>query len=199
MIEANNLMTFSLLLANIVLYLITQSNFTVFDACKHYPFQEKSDKSFYRWILSGFVHANLMHLAFNLFVLYQFGATVEALYKSIFGFIPGGLLFLLTYFLILVFTGLPSYLKHKNNRMYSSVGASGALSGILFIYIVFFPGHILYIMGLIPLPAIFFGALYLIYSWWAAGRFEDSIDHDAHYFGALSGILFGVILKFIIL
>lgn len=198
MIDGNGLMTVSLLLANLVLYFITSSNEQLFDACKHYPYQEKNDKSYYRWILSGFVHANLMHLAFNLFVLYQFGPTVEALFKGLYGFNLGGILFLVTYFLILIFTGIPSFIKHRNNRAYASVGASGVLSGILMIYIVFFPTQLLYFFGLVPLPAALFGAMYIFYSKWAAGRFDDSIDHDAHYYGALVGLIIGLLLRFII-
>ncbi|MBK9108050.1 MAG: rhomboid family intramembrane serine protease [Saprospiraceae bacterium] len=198
MIDGNTLMTFSLILANIALYIMTSSNTHIMDACKHYPFQERQDKSYYRWITSGFLHANLMHLALNLFVLYQFGGTVEAIFKGMFGFAMGGIFYLLTYFTILVLSGLPTYLKFKNNRNYSSVGASGVISGILFIYILYFPLNLLFILGLVPIPAALFGILYLFFSKWASGRYDDMIDHDAHYYGAIAGLVIGCIIKFLL-
>ncbi|MBK8955672.1 MAG: rhomboid family intramembrane serine protease [Saprospiraceae bacterium] len=197
MIDGNTLMTLSLILANVALYFITSANPKIMDACKHYPYLEKQDKSYYRWLLSGFMHANLMHLFLNLFVLYQFGGTVEAIFKGRFGFLTGGVFFLLTYFMILILSGIPTYIKHQNNRRYASVGASGVISGILFIYILYFPTNLLFILGLVPIPAFLFGILYLYFSKWASGRYDDMIDHDAHYYGALAGLLAGITLKFI--
>lgn len=198
MIDGNTLMTLSLILANIAVYVITSGNPYIMDACKHYPYREKQDKSYYRWVTSGFLHANLMHLALNLFVLYQFGGTVETIFKSKFGFAAGGIYYLIAYFSILLLSGLPTFLKHRNNASYSSVGASGVISGILFIYILYFPANLLFVLGLVPIPAFVFGLLYLFFSKWASGRYDDLIDHDAHYYGALMGILIGVIVKFLV-
>ncbi|MBP8724446.1 MAG: rhomboid family intramembrane serine protease [Saprospiraceae bacterium] len=196
MIDGNTSMTLALVLANIAVYVMTSANESIFNASKHYPYLEKRDKSYYRWITSGFLHANLLHLGLNLIVLYQFGGTVETVFKSLFGFFTGGIVFLGCYFVILLMSGLPTFLKFRNNPNYSSVGASGAVSGILFIYTVYFPMNLLYILGLVPIPAILFGGLYLFYSKWASSRSEDHIDHDAHYYGAVAGLLIGAIIRF---
>ncbi|MBK8484137.1 MAG: rhomboid family intramembrane serine protease [Saprospiraceae bacterium] len=110
----------------------------------------------------------------------------------------GGILFIVIYVLILILSCIPTYIKFKNNPQYASIGASGAISGILFIYILYFPFNLLYLFGMIPVPAIVFGFLYLYYSWWASRNTNDHIDHDAHYYGAVMGLLFGVIIKYLL-
>lgn len=198
MINESNLMTISLLLANTVLFFITNSNPTLFDACKHYPYYEKQDRSYYRWISSGFLHANFLHLFLNMFVLYQFGSTIESIYKSQLGFMEGGILFLGVYFLVLLLSAIPTFIKFKNNPHYASVGASGVISGILFIYILYYPLNLLYLFAMVPIPAVLFGFLYLLYSRWAAHSSQDHIDHDAHYYGAVIGLGTGLVIKFLI-
>lgn len=190
-------MTISLLCANAVIFLLCQSNAHLYDQLKHYPFIEKREGTYYRWFTSGFVHANWIHLFMNLFVLYQFGGTVERIYKAQFGFILGGILFLFVYVGILILSGLPTYIKYKNNPGYASIGASGVVSGVLFIYILYFPMNLLYFLGMLPIPAALFGIIYLAYSRWASSNVDDHIDHDAHYYGALFGIIAGLVIRFV--
>ncbi|MBK9728585.1 MAG: rhomboid family intramembrane serine protease [Saprospiraceae bacterium] len=192
------LMTYSLLISISLISIIGFNNTALFDQCKHYPYLENKQKSFYRWFTCGFLHANWLHLFFNAFVLWQFGSVIEKIYKEMYGMMLGGILFIVIYVLILILSCIPTYIKFKNNPQYSSIGASGAISGILFIYILYFPFNLLYLFGMIPVPAIVFGFLYLYYSWWASRNTNDHIDHDAHYYGAVMGLLFGVIIKYLL-
>ena len=198
MIDSSNTMTFALICAKALIFILCQVNRDLYDKLKHFPYVEHKDGSYYRWFTSGFVHANFLHLFMNLFVLYQFGTTVEHIYKMKYGFVAGGLIYLLIYVFILVLSGLPTFLKFRQNYTYSSIGASGAVSGILFIYILYYPFALLYFLGLLPIPALLFGMIYLGYSKWASGNTTDHIDHDAHYYGALFGIAFGLCVKYLL-
>ncbi|MEP7196537.1 MAG: rhomboid family intramembrane serine protease [Saprospiraceae bacterium] len=164
------------------------NNYTIVERFRHYPYEENRSKSFYRWITCGFVHGSYIHLIMNAFVLWQFGFIVEKLYVSMYGFAMGSTIYTIDYLLILILSCAPSYYKYRNNSSYASIGASGAISGILFIYIYYFPTNILLLYGILPLPALVMGILYLIYSWWAAKNTNDGIDHSAHYYGAVIGL-----------
>ncbi|MBL7820386.1 MAG: rhomboid family intramembrane serine protease [Saprospiraceae bacterium] len=190
------LMTYGLMLSILIISMIGFSKSHLILEYSHYPYREKRQGQFYRWLSCGFFHANWLHLALNLFVLYQFGSTIEFIYKSQFGFYFGGLLFLSVYLIILVIGCIPTYFHYSNNVNYSSIGASGAISGILFIYVLYYPFQLLYIFGMVPIPAILFAPLYLIYSWWASKNPNDHIDHFAHFYGSVIGLLLGLIIKY---
>lgn len=167
----------------------------LFDKLKHYPVAEKKYKEYYRWLTSGFLHGDIMHLAINMFVLYSFGTQVENEFIFQFGRMGGSILFIGTYLLVIIMADITSYYKHINNPTYSSIGASGGVSGILFIFILMRPWSMLGLYGIIPVPAIIFGVLYLWYESWADKNKQDNIGHDAHFFGAIAGILIAVISR----
>ncbi|MBK9734608.1 MAG: rhomboid family intramembrane serine protease [Saprospiraceae bacterium] len=167
----------------------------LFDKLKHYPVAEKKYKEYYRWLTSGFLHGDIMHLAINMFVLYSFGTQVENEFIFQFGRMGGSILFIGTYLLVIIMADITSYYKHINNPTYSSIGASGGVSGILFIFILMRPWSMLGLYGIIPVPAIIFGILYLWYESWADKNKQDNIGHDAHFFGAIAGILIAVISR----
>lgn len=166
----------------------------IFDQLKHYPIAEKTNKEFYRFLSSGFLHGSWMHLIFNMYVLYEFGETVENIFVEIFGSF-GRIGYLLMYLAAIVFADIPSYLKHQNNPAFASIGASGAVSAVLFIFIMFYPWAELKFVffPFFPFPAIALGIGYLIYSSWASKRGRDNIDHSAHFAGAIFGIAFIVL------
>jgi membrane associated rhomboid family serine protease len=178
--EQMPLMTISLILSISLISFAAFNNAQLFDKLKHYPFLEKLQKSYYRWFTNGFLHGDWFHLLLNLFVLWQFGSAIELLYKAKFGFLLGGIIFLLTYGLILVLSCIPTYLKHKDNP------------------ILYYPFRLLFLFGLIPLPGIAMAILYLIYSHWASKNSQDNIDHDAHYYGAIIGLSLGILIKYLL-
>jgi membrane associated rhomboid family serine protease len=132
---------------------------------------------------SGFVHADVGHLLFNMVTFFFFAFSLE---RRI-----GSWKFTLLYATGLVLSHSCSYFKHRNNQHYASLGASGAISAVLFAYIVYYPDATLMILPIpIPIPAVLFAVGYVAYSWWAAQQARGRINHDAHFCGALSGLAF---------
>ncbi|HHH49571.1 MAG TPA: rhomboid family intramembrane serine protease [Saprospiraceae bacterium] len=170
-------------------------NRNMFNQLKHFPYSEARNKEYHRFLSSGFVHGSIMHLAINMYVLYIFGTYVENTFLALFGETMGRVNFVILYLLTIIFADIPTFIKHKNNPNFASVGASGAVSGILFIFILLNPWATLLLMLVIPCPAIIAGIGYLIYSSWASKNTNDMIDHDAHFFGAVFGLLFVLVLK----
>lgn len=150
-------------------------------------------KEYYRFISSGFVHADQAHLIFNMISLYFMGRGIEDFLVSYFGGM--GIIYYLALYLIgIVVSDIPSFLKNKNNTAYTSLGASGGVSAIVFAYVLLAPTENFYLYFAIPIPAFIFGALYLLYSYYESKRGRDNINHDAHLYGALFGILFMALL-----
>ena len=145
---------------------------------------------FDRFITYGFVHGDFIHLLFNMITLYFFGSALESFYRN-FAFDMG---FALFYLGGLIFSILPSYLKSKNNTQWYTLGASGAVSAILFAFILFAPWQIIWVF-IIPVPAIVFAVLYVAYSIWADKKGNTGINHSAHLWGATYGLIMTIILE----
>ncbi|RYZ20080.1 MAG: rhomboid family intramembrane serine protease, partial [Chitinophagaceae bacterium] len=126
-----------------------------------WPFAIKREKQYYRMITSGFLHADYMHLFFNMFTLFFFGRNIEMIF-SIYG-LGGKLSYLLLYFTSLVASDLPTYLKEKDNYHYRALGASGAVSAIVFSAIVFDPWSAIYLFGAIKISALVYAVLFIWY------------------------------------
>ena len=161
----------------------------------HYPLRESRDRQYYRMFTAAFVHADFFHLFVNMFVLYGFGEYLESQFTIFYGSILGPFFYLLFYIVIAGLANIPTFIKHRENYHYRSIGASGATSGIVFAYILFEPTSMLGLYAIIPVPAIIFGILYLFYSSYASRKGADNIDHDAHFYGAMTGFLLMLILK----
>jgi membrane associated rhomboid family serine protease len=159
------------------------------------PYAVKHQKKWWQLFTHGFVHADYGHLAMNMFTLYFLGTAVEAMMK--FHFAEKGLFF---YFLMyaggLIFASLPSLIKHKDNPSYHAVGASGAVSSVVFAFILFRPVDMLLIYGIVPIPGIVLGILYVAFETYAAKNRQTNIAHDAHLAGAAFGIVFLILLDF---
>ena len=160
------------------------------------PFQYKSNKRWWIVLTHGFIHADFLHLFFNMYVLYIFGPSLEY-YFTISSEI--GWIYYATFYLLgIIFSTIPSLFKHINNPNYRSLGASGAVSSIVFAYIIIFP---LRELGLILIPGLFlpgfiFGILYLIAEHYLSKKQYSNIAHDAHISGSLFGILFIIFYDF---
>lgn len=139
-------------------------------------------------VLSGFMHADLMHLIFNMMTFYFFGFLLE---RAI-----GSTQFLLLYFAGLLVSHVGTYIKQKNNPEYACLGASGAISAVLFAAIVFYPDQSLFIIPIpVPIPAPLFGIGYLAYTWYAARNPHGRINHDAHLGGAITGLVYVALIE----
>ncbi len=147
-------------------------------------------KQFYRFITYGFIHADTTHLLFNMFTLYFFGTAMENIYRPFLG----GFGFVAFYLLALIISIFPSYLRHINNENYASLGASGAVSAVLFAYISVAPWQMLYLFAAVPIPAILFAVAYVAYSMYAQKKAQDNVNHGAHLWGAAFGVIATIIL-----
>lgn len=151
-----------------------------------HPYSVSKGKNVYTLITSGLIHADWMHLFFNMFTFYAFAFTLEQM--------MGSWQFGLMYFLALILSDLPTVFRHKNDFHYNSLGASGAISGVLFSFILFNPMAGIGILFLpFSIPAVIFGGIYLAYCAYASKNSRDNINHDAHFFGALTGLIFTII------
>ncbi len=158
------------------------------------PFRVQKYNEQYRFITHGLVHADWMHLLFNMFALYFFGPVVQ--YYMQFNFGDKGILyFILMYVGALAVASLPTFAKQKNNAHYHSVGASGAISAVVFSSIIFNPMNKICLYGVLCFPGILWGIIYLVYSYYQGKKNEGFINHDAHFAGAVFGILFTIATK----
>ncbi len=158
------------------------------------PFTINTKKESFRFITSGLLHGSWVHLIINMLVLYSFGQAVEYYFSELFGS-KAPFYFLLLYVGALITSDIPTFNKHKNNVLYKGLGASGAVSAIVFSSILFNPLAKIYIWGIIGVPGIVLGIIYLVYSVRMSKQSADNINHDAHFYGAVFGFLFTLILK----
>jgi len=163
------------------------------------PYQVFHRKEWWRLLTHGFLHADWVHLIVNMIVLYSFGRNVEAWISrlKIEDYLNSPLItYLLLYLGGIIISTLPTLIKHRNNYNYNSVGASGAVSAIVFTSIFFSPLDKIYFFGVIPVPGIIFAIIYLVYSSYMSRRGKDNINHDAHFAGAIYGFIFPVFIDF---
>ena len=155
----------------------------------------KHNKQPWRFFTYGLVHAGWAHLAINMFVLWSFGRIVFDIYGYLFGSL-GILYFLLLYIGGIMFSVLFDYGRHKNDAWYNAVGASGAVSAVVFASIILYPAGGVYLFFIpIEIPSPIFGILYLIYSASMARKGRDNIGHDAHFWGAIYGVVLTIAIK----
>jgi membrane associated rhomboid family serine protease len=145
---------------------------------------------YYRLVSYGLVHASPAHLLFNMITLYFFGQLMERVYEILIG--PGG--FALFYVGALIVSILPSYFANRDNPNYRSLGASGAVSAVLFAFILLQPWATIYVFFL-PVPAIVFAALYIVYSIYMDRSAKGNVNHSAHLWGAAYGVALTLVLK----
>lgn len=170
----------------ISLYALYKDHSLIYKWVLH-PWSVYHEKKYYLVLTSGIIHGDLAHLMFNMLTFFFFAFNLEALI--------GSFEFLIIYLFSLIVSDLPTIIRNKDNPDYRSLGASGAISGVLFSSILFFPTSDIYIFFIpIGIPAPLFGVLYLAYCYWAARKSQGHINHDAHFWGAAAGVVITVIL-----
>lgn len=177
----------------IISYLAFQ-NHTMMDKMQFNAAKVVHGKEYYRLVTHAFIHAGWSHLLVNMFVLYFFGRAIEQYFGYYFGN-KATAYFLLLYFGGILASSLWSLATQKNNYYYNAVGASGAVSAVLFTFIFLNPWEKLYFFAVIPIPGILFGVGYLFYSYQMSKQNNDNVAHDAHLLGALFGFVFPILVK----
>jgi membrane associated rhomboid family serine protease len=181
-----------IILSTAIISYLALGNPSLFEKLVFSPYRIKYNKEYIRWIGHGFIHADYMHLIVNMLTLYFFSNALEQISTIIVGDY-WFLYFISFYLLSIVMSSLYSYHKNKENYSYSAVGASGATSAMIFSYILFAPTSKIYLYFAIGIPSWLFGLLYLGYEYYMGKKQQDNIGHDAHFFGALFGVVFTII------
>jgi membrane associated rhomboid family serine protease len=170
----------------ILISLLAFSNQNLMERLILHPYNVSRGRYVYTVITSGFIHQDLMHLFFNMMSFYFFAFQLE----PVLGHFQFGVLYMLS----LILSDIPSVMKHRENYGYRSLGASGAVSAVVFSAILYNPlGHMMIMPIPVEIPAVIFGVLYLVYCSYASKYSRDNINHDAHFYGALSGLMITII------
>jgi membrane associated rhomboid family serine protease len=181
--------TLTIIIVTCVVTLAGFKNGKVVDELIFWPPAINKKHQYYRFITCGLIHADYMHLIFNMLTLYFFGTFMEAHYQGELGLQKW--YYLALYIGALIVSNIPTYLKHRNDYNYRSLGASGAVSAVLFAFILLYPWQRIVVL-VFPVPAIVYGVLFLVYSAYMSRKGGDNVNHDAHFYGALFGILFTI-------
>jgi membrane associated rhomboid family serine protease len=170
----------------------------LFDRFDLTPYRVVHKREYHRILAHAFLHADYVHLGINMLVLYSFGTGIEKIFSSLEqqGVIfSGTFFFILLYLSSVVLSSLSTIIRYRNNQGYSAVGASGAVSAVVFTYIFFAPLQKIYFYMVLPIPGIVFGILYLLYSSYMNRRNRDNINHAAHFWGAVVGFLYPILME----
>lgn len=168
------------------------NNWQLFDKLSLKPYRAVHAGEWYRVISHGFVHADWTHLFVNMFTFWSFGQYIEQIFQYM-GF--GQWAFALLYLGGMIVASAGDLFRYRNASWYTSVGASGAVSAVLFSAIFLNPWDKILLFAVIPVPGIVFGVLYLAYCQYMARRGGDNINHYAHFYGAVYGFIFPILLN----
>ncbi len=188
--------TLVLLIANVVIYFLCfKDREYYFRHFAEWPYSILHEKKYYQIVTSAFLHADLFHLLFNMITLFSFGSYLEKYFILTKGLLPGSLYFVAIYFSSMLLGSIFTVIPHFKNPGYVAVGSSGAISGILFSFIMFFPKTPINIIFIpIPVPAYLFAIFYIAISIYGVKRSLGNIGHEAHLGGALAGIIMTILI-----
>ena len=185
-----SLMTIIIIIVTVIVSLSAFRDESLFNKLILWPRGMNNPKEYYRFVSSGFIHADMNHLLFNMMSLFFFGSAAEY-------FISSNILYIILYITGIVAASMPSFIKNRNNSYYRSLGASGGVSAIIFYTIYHSPWSRISLLFIPPelfkgIPGILFGLLYLGYCIYMDKKGRDNINHSAHLWGALYGFTFAV-------
>ena len=187
-------LTIILIIVTVLISILGFTNAKIQNDLIFSPVMIQQNNQYYRFISYGFLHADIMHLIFNMYAFYLFGEATEHYFSEVFGK-NAVTFYLLLSFISLIVCVIPDFTKHRNDPNYRSLGASGAVSAVVFTYIMFNP---LQGIGLlfIPvfIPGFLFGILFLVISYFLGKKGGTSVNHSAHVWGALVGIIFILVM-----
>ncbi len=184
--------TLVIIIITCIISLTGFKNGKVVDDLIFWPPAISKKHQYYRFITCGLIHADYMHLIFNMLTLYFFGTIMEVYYQGQLGLQKW--YYLALYIGALIVSNIPTYIKHIKDYDYRSLGASGAVSAVLFAFILLRPWQRIYVI-VFPVPAIIYGGLFLFYSAYMSRKGGDHVNHDAHFYGALFGIIFTIAIR----
>jgi len=186
--------TLVIIAITVITSIAAMQNSELFAKLQFNAYLVKHSNQWYRAFTHALVHAGWLHLLVNMWVLWNFGVIAEQFFDSFRGEL-GAVLYVALYVGGVLFATLPSMRKHQDNFSYNAVGASGAVSAVLFSSIYFMPTMGIYVMFIpIAIPAYVIGPLYLAYEWYQHKNSTDNVAHDAHFWGAAFGFAFTVML-----
>lgn len=168
------------------------NKYQLFERLSLKPYRVVQHQEWWRIITHGFVHADWIHLLVNMFTFWSFGGYIETAFEYL-GF--GKWAFLTLYFGGMIAASISDIIRYRNAEWYTSIGASGAVSAVLFAAIFLNPWDKILLFAIIPIPGILFGVLYLAYCQYMARQGGDNINHNAHFYGAVFGFVFPILLE----
>jgi membrane associated rhomboid family serine protease len=190
-------LTLTIIIITCIISFTAFNNEKVINDLIFWPPMVKNKNQYYRFITSGFIHADMIHLAFNMLALYSFARAPIANGVSIEDFFIlkiGKFGYIAFYILGIILSEVPSFIRHNNNYNYRSLGASGAVTAIIFTSILFNPWSVIGVF-FIPMPAIVFAVLYIGFTIYMDRRGGDNVNHSAHLWGAVYGVLSTIFLE----
>lgn len=189
------MITLLIIAITVIVSITSMDNHTLKNKLMFNAYMIHHRKEWWRFFSNGILHADWMHLGFNMFSLYMFGSGVENAFEYLFG-AKGTFFFLLLYVGGIAMSSLYSYERHKHNIYYNALGASGAVSAVIFSYIMIAPTAKLGFLFIpVPIPAYLFGLIFLGIEYYMGKKGNTNIGHDAHFWGAIYGIVLTIVLK----
>lgn len=186
------MVTYAIIAVTVVVSFLCFNNRQLFEKLALNPYRVVHAHEWYRIITHGFVHADGTHLFVNMFTYWSFGTYIEKVFEVADW---GTGYYLLLYFGAMVVASVPDLIRYRNASWYRSIGASGAVSAILFTSIFLNPWDKILLFAVVPIPGILFGVVYLIYCQYMAKRGGDNINHNAHFYGAVYGFIFPLFMN----
>ena len=188
-------LTIILIVITVLISILGYTNLKIREDLIFSPVMIHEKNQYYRFVSYGFLHADIMHLIFNMYAFYLFGESTEFAFREIFGQ-NGATFYILLYFLSLIVCVIPDFTKYKNNPNYRSLGASGAVSAVVFTSVMIRP---LSGIGIIFIPVMvagfIFGVLFLVISYYLGKKSKSVINHSAHIWGAIFGVVFIIVMS----